>query len=54
VLLERVKLVAEGAGAVAPAAVLRDKIGSAPGPLTAVLSGGNIDRSALRFVIGDW
>jgi threonine dehydratase len=45
-LLERVKLVIEGAGATPLAALLAGKIGGS-GPACAVLSGGNIDPSLL-------
>jgi threonine dehydratase len=44
-LLERVKLVVEGAGAASVAAVLAGRIGG--GPACAVLSGGNIDATLL-------
>lgn len=42
-LLERVKLLAEGAGATAVAALLSGKVRPDDGPAVAVLSGGNID-----------
>jgi threonine dehydratase len=45
-LLERVKLVVEGAGAASVAAVLAGKI-EGTGPVCALLSGGNIDASLL-------
>jgi threonine dehydratase len=45
-LLERTKLVVEGAGAVGIAALLGGKVGGS-GPVVAVLSGGNIDASLL-------
>ena len=45
-LLERVKLVVEGAGAASVAALLTGKV-SGSGPACAVLSGGNIDASLL-------
>jgi threonine dehydratase len=45
-LLERVKLVVEGAGAASVAAVLAGRVGG-EGPACAVLSGGNIDASLL-------
>ena len=41
-LLERTKLVVEGAGAVGVAALLAGKVGG-EGPAVALLSGGNID-----------
>jgi threonine dehydratase len=49
-LLERSKLVVEGAGAVSLAAILRDKVG-ARGSVVAVLSGGNIDATMLISVM---
>ncbi|HSJ36142.1 MAG TPA: threonine ammonia-lyase [Acidimicrobiia bacterium] len=52
VILERSKLVAEPAGAVAVAALLAGLIpDAAPDPLVVVLSGGNIDPLLLRKVI---
>jgi threonine dehydratase len=48
-LLERVKLVAEGAGAASVAALLAGKV-EGEGPVCAVLSGGNIDPSLLLEV----
>ena len=42
-LLERAKLVVEGAGAVGVAALLAGKVGGSSGPVAIVLSGGNID-----------
>jgi threonine dehydratase len=48
-LLERTKLVVEGAGAVAVAALLEGRIPGS-GPAVAVLSGGNIDASTLITV----
>ena len=45
-LLERVKLVVEGAGAASVAAVLNGKVGGS-GPVCALLSGGNIDATLL-------
>ncbi len=42
-LLERTKLVVEGAGAVGVAALLAGKVGGGSGSAVAVLSGGNID-----------
>ncbi len=45
-LLERVKLVVEGAGATSVAALLSGKVGGS-GPACALLSGGNIDPSLL-------
>jgi threonine dehydratase len=49
-LLERTKLVVEGAGAVGVAALLEGRI-SGSGPAVAVLSGGNIDASTLITVM---
>ncbi len=49
-LLERTKLVVEGAGAVGVAALLGDKVGGS-GPVAIVLSGGNIDPTLLISVI---
>jgi threonine dehydratase len=49
-LLERTKLVVEGAGAVGVAALLEGKIPGS-GPAVAVLSGGNIDASTLITVM---
>ena len=49
-LLERTKLVVEGAGAVAVAALMERKI-PGDGPAVAVLSGGNIDASTLITVM---
>ncbi len=49
-LLERVKLVVEGAGAVGVAALLAGKAGGS-GPAVAVLSGGNIDPTMLISVM---
>jgi threonine dehydratase len=49
-LLERSKLVVEGAGAVAVAALLSDKAGG-EGPAVAILSGGNIDPTVLISVM---
>jgi threonine dehydratase len=48
-LLERTKLVVEGAGAVGIAALLAGKV-AGTGPVAAVLSGGNIDASTLITV----
>ena len=49
-LLERSKLVVEGAGAVAVAALLSGKAGG-EGPAVAILSGGNIDPTVLISVM---
>jgi threonine dehydratase len=49
-LLERSKLVVEGAGAVGLAAILGDKVGG-QGSVVAVLSGGNIDATMLISVM---
>jgi threonine dehydratase len=49
-LLERAKLVVEGAGAAPLAALLADRVGGS-GPVAVVLSGGNIDASLLITVM---
>ena len=49
-LLERAKLVVEGAGAVGVAALLAGKAGG-EGPALALLSGGNIDPTVLISVM---
>ena len=49
-LLERTKLVVEGAGAVGVAALLHGKVGG-EGPVVPLLSGGNIDASMLISVM---
>jgi threonine dehydratase len=49
-LLERTKLVVEGAGAVSVAALLAGKV-PGDGPATAILSGGNIDPTMLIEVM---
>src|SRR5262245_6000835 len=52
-LLQRGKLLVEGAGAVAVAALLAGRVGSGSGRrVVAVLSGGNVDFVRLRDVIG--
>jgi threonine dehydratase len=50
-LLERSKLVVEGAGAVGVAALLAGKTGAGEGPAVALLSGGNIDPTVLISVM---
>ena len=51
-LLERSKLVVEGAGAAAVAALMHDKVGApAEGDVCAVLSGGNVDAGLLAECI---
>jgi threonine dehydratase len=50
-LLERSKLVVEGAGAVSVAALLNGKAGGGDGPAVALLSGGNIDPTVLISVM---
>jgi threonine dehydratase len=50
-LLERVKLVVEGAGAVGVAALLAGRAGRGDGPVAVVLSGGNIDPTLLISVM---
>jgi threonine dehydratase len=49
-LLERSKLVAEGAGAAPVAAILAGRVGG-EGPACAVLAGGNVDATTLNSVI---
>jgi threonine dehydratase len=49
-LAERVRVIAEGAGALAPAAALSGRAG--PGPVVAIVSGGNIDLSKFAELIG--
>jgi len=49
-LLERTKLVVEGAGAVGIAALLEGQVAGG-GPVAAVLSGGNVDASTLITVV---
>jgi threonine dehydratase len=50
-LLERAKLVVEGAGAVGVAALLAGRAaGSMPGPTVVILSGGNVDAGLLAYV----
>lgn len=49
-LLERTKLVVEGAGAVGVAALLAEKVGGS-GPVAIVLSGGNIDPTLLITIM---
>lgn len=50
-LLERARLVAEGAGAVAVAALLAGRLPPHPGPTVAIVSGGNVDVTALNQII---
>ena len=50
-LLERSKLVVEGAGAVGVAALLTGKAGGGDGSAVALLSGGNIDPTVLISVM---
>jgi threonine dehydratase len=50
-LLERAKLLVEGAGAVGVAALLADRVGKDNGPVAIVLSGGNIDPTLLITVM---
>jgi threonine dehydratase len=50
-LLERAKLVVEGAGAVGVAALLAGRAGDGDGPVAVVLSGGNIDPTLLITVM---
>lgn len=50
-LLERAKVIVEGAGAVGMAALLGDKIADVEGPVCVVLSGGNIDVNIISRII---
>lgn len=50
-LLERTKLLVEGAGAVTLAALLNGKAGKLPGKTVCVLSGGNIDVKTISTVV---
>ena len=50
-LLERAKLVVEGAGAVGVAALLAGRVGRGRGPAVVLLSGGNIDPTLLISVM---
>ena len=49
-LMERCKLVVEGAGAVGVAAILGDKLEPIDGTTVAVLSGGNVDATMLAAI----
>ena len=50
-LAERSKLVAEGAGAVAVAALIAGSLPAADGPTVAVVSGGNVDSGLLASLL---
>ena len=50
VLAERARVIAEGAGALAPAAALSGRAGK--GKLVCIVSGGNIDFSVLTVILG--
>ena len=50
-LAESAKLVSEGAGAVAVAALLSGRLGSADGTTVAVVSGGNVDSGLLAGLL---
>ncbi len=50
-LVERTKLLVEGAGAAGAAALLAGKVGGGEGPVTVILSGGNIDATLLITVL---
>ena len=50
-LLERMKIVAEPTGAVAPAAVLANVLGCSGRTVCAVISGGNVDPAFLRSIL---
>jgi threonine dehydratase len=49
-LAERVRVIAEGAGALAPAAALSGRAGT--GKIVCVVSGGNIDLSKVAEILG--
>jgi threonine dehydratase len=49
VLAERVRVIAEGAGALAPAAALSGRAGE--GKIVCIVSGGNIDFSVLSTIL---
>ena len=49
-LAERVRVIAEGAGALAPAAALSGRAGT--GRIVCVVSGGNIDLTKFAHVLG--
>jgi threonine dehydratase len=51
VILERAKLMVEGAGAVGMAALLAEKVLDVKGPVCVILSGGNIDVNILSRII---
>ncbi len=51
ILLERKKLIVEGAGAVTLAAIMEGRVSESPGKTVLVLSGGNIDVTTLDRVI---
>ena len=50
-ILERDRLIAEGASAVAVAAVLDGKVPAADGPIALVLSGANVDARVLKSIL---
>jgi threonine dehydratase len=49
-IAEKVRVIAEGAGALSVAAALTGKAG--PGPIVAIVSGGNIDLARFCELIG--
>ena len=53
-LLERSKLLVEGAGAVSLAALLNGRLKDSPGKTVCLLSGGNIDVRTLALVVERW
>ena len=53
VLLERTKLLVEGAGAVTLAALLNGRVANVPGKTVCLLSGGNIDVKTIAVVV-EW
>jgi threonine dehydratase len=50
ILAERIRVIAEGAGALAPAAALAGRAGR--GKVVCIVSGGNIDLTKLAEIIG--
>ncbi|MBI4391934.1 MAG: threonine ammonia-lyase [candidate division NC10 bacterium] len=50
--LERAKVLVEGAGAAALAALLHGRVKAEPAPVVAILSGGNIDMNFLTRILG--
>jgi threonine dehydratase len=50
-LVEKDQVVAEGSGAIAVAAVRSGRVDPGPGPIVAVITGGNLDASVLRRLL---